>query len=112
MPKYRNVKTEYQGLKFDSKLEAKRYGELKLLERAGHIKDLRLQVKYELLPKKVNKNGKLEKTVCYYADFVYQDGNNTELTVEDVKGIATREYIIKRKLMLHVHGITINEIKK
>lgn len=107
---------------FDSKREAKRYFELMLLLGTGKIAGLRRQVDYELIPAqyetypRYGKNGKrlkdgkrcLEKAVHYKADFVYEmDG---ETVVEDVKGAKTKDYIIKRKLMLYIHGIKIKEI--
>jgi hypothetical protein len=109
--------------------EAKRYQELKILEAAGHIKDLRLQVPYELIPamrepdtigKRGGKiKGKLiERAVIYKADFVYlekldipfSDQEKWEEVVEDVKGMRTKEYILKRKLMLYRYGIRIREV--
>lgn len=106
--KYGNKKTEVDGIRFDSKKEAKRYLELKVLESAGEISDLRRQVKYELIPSQ-RINGKVvERKVEYIADFVYlRDG---ETVVEDTKGIRTKDYILKRKMMLYFHGIKISEI--
>lgn len=108
--KYHNRKTVVNGHTFDSKKEANRYSELLLLERAGAIHDLRTQVKYVLIPSQRSKEtGKvIERECSYKADFVYTEGGET--VVEDVKGYRTKEYIIKRKLMLHVHGIRIREI--
>ena len=102
---------------FDSKKEAKRYQELCLLEKAGEIKNLRRQVKYILIPsqreivmvKGVPKLGKvIERECAYIADFVYEENGKT--VVEDSKGFHTKDYIIKRKLMLNVHGIRIKEV--
>lgn len=107
MNKYRNIK--YRG--FDSKREAKRYDELKLMERAGLIKNLRTQVKYELIPSQRDKDGKVIERACtYIADFVYLDANTFMLVVEDTKGFRTPEYVIKRKLMLQKYGIRIKEV--
>lgn len=108
--KYHNRKTVVNGHTFDSKKEANRYSELLLLERAGAIHDLRTQVKYVLIPSQRSKEtGKvIERECSYKADFVYTEGGET--IVEDVKGFRTKEYIIKRKLMLHVYGIRIREI--
>lgn len=108
--KYHNRKTVVNGQTFDSKKEANRYSELLLLERAGAIHDLRTQVKYVLIPSQRSKEtGKVVERECSYkADFVYTEGGET--VVEDVKGYRTKEYIIKRKLMLHVYGIRIREI--
>ena len=106
--KYRNAKVTVEGITFDSKREARRYLDLLLLEKAGDISDLRRQVKYELIPSQ-RINGKVvERKVEYIADFVYlRDG---ETVVEDTKGIRTKDYILKRKMMLYFHGIKISEI--
>lgn len=122
--KYGNKKVFAYGIKFDSKKEAERYMELKFLQEKGLIQDLQLQKKYILIPaqytltnevyrsgknKGQKKKGKLlEREVSYYADFdYYEDG---EHIVEDTKGVRTKEYVIKRKLMLYVHGIKVREI--
>lgn len=105
MSKYNNTRTIVDGIKFDSKAEARRYKELKLLEQAGYIADLQRQVKYELIPKQGG-----ERSVNYYADFVYLEVKTGIKVVEDVKGHRTREYVIKRKLMRQVHGIEIVEV--
>lgn len=107
--KYNSKKTVVDGQTFDSKKEATRYQELVLLEKAGVIKNLSRQVKFVLIPSQRDENGKvIERECSYKADFVYTEGGET--VVEDVKGYRTKEYIIKRKLMLHVHGIRIREI--
>jgi hypothetical protein len=100
--KYGAKKTIVDGIKFDSKAEATRYATLKALQRVGMVKNLRLQVAYKLTV-----NGSL---ICkYIADFVYlRDGVEV---VEDVKGVKTREYILKRKLMKACFGIVIKETK-
>ena len=90
------------GQVFDSRREFRRWLDLKLLEKAGKISDLKRQVTYELIPKQVG-----ERACSYIADFhYYQDG---KLVVEDCKGYRTEGYRIKRKLMLWVHGIKIKE---
>lgn len=110
MSKYRNKKTLVDGKVFDSKREAERYAELCLMQRGGLIADLRCQVPFELVPAQRDAKGKLvERPVKYIADFVYLDQG--EMVVEDVKGKATREFIIKRKLMLERHGIRIQEVR-
>lgn len=106
--KYRAQKTVVDGLKFDSKKEAKRWQELKLLQQAGEISNLRRQVKFELLPTQRDKDGKLLEYPCsYIADFVYKE--NGETVVEDSKGIKTDVYRLKRKMMLFRYGIRIKE---
>lgn len=122
--KYKNQKTTVEGREFDSRKEARRFSELRILEKAGEISDLKCQVPFELIPeqreaseeiytkgahKGEKKPGKLiEKKVQYIADFVYTE--NGERIVEDTKGIRTKDYIIKRKLMLYKYGIRIREI--
>lgn len=110
MAKYRNKKTVIDGMTFDSKKEARRYSELLLLERTGAIHNLKTQVKYVLIPSQKDPvTGKvIERECAYKADFVYTE--NGETVVEDTKGFRTKDYIIKRKLMLQVHGIRIREI--
>ena len=99
------------GIGFDSNKEGARYEELKLLQRAGEISDLRLQVPFELVPNQ-KRNGKvIERAVKYIADFVYTDKDG-ETVVEDVKSPATKTavYTLKRKLMLWEFGIEIKEV--
>ncbi len=109
--KYSNRKVELDGHVFDSQKEARRYAELKLLEQAKEISGLRCQVKYELIPEQRDERGKLlERAVNYFADFVYYDARDKETVVEDTKGFKTKEYVLKRKLMLYVHGIKVREI--
>lgn len=107
--KYRSKKTVVNGQKFDSKKEANRYQELLLLEKAGVIKNLSRQVKFVLIPSQRDESGKvIERECSYKADFTYEEGIKT--VVEDVKGYRTKEYIIKRKLLLWQYGIRIREI--
>lgn len=106
--KYRNRKTVVNGISFDSLKEAKRYQELLLLEKTGAITDLKMQVKFVLIPSQRVDGKVVERECAYKADFVYQE--NGETVVEDTKGFRTKDYIIKRKLMLHVHGIRVREI--
>lgn len=108
MSKYHSRKITRDGITFDSVKEYKRWVELSLLERAGRVTDLQRQVKFELIPSQ-RIDGKVAERACHYiADFVYMaDGHRV---VEDTKGFRTPDYIIKRKLMLHVHGIRIKEI--
>ena len=118
--KYKNQKVTYMGIEFDSQLEANRYGELVLMQRAGEISELRRQVEYELIPSQREpdtvgprggiKPGKvIERAVYYIADFVYKDKQGNTV-VEDTKGVKTPDYTIKRKLMLWIHKIRIKEV--
>ena len=106
MSKYGNHKTFVDGIRFDSKREAERWCELKLLERAGEIKELKRQVRFELIP--AQKNGKWRAT-SYIADFTYKTRYG-KYVVEDAKGVRTDVYKIKRKLMLERYGIEVVEV--
>lgn len=124
MSKYYSKKITIDGQTFDSKKEARRYSELLLLQKAGQISDLRTQKSFLLIPaqyesyERYGKKGQrledgrrcVERAVEYRADFVYTE--NGQLVVEDTKSPATRtkDYIIKRKLMLHKYGIKIREV--
>lgn len=111
MSKYGNVKTIAFGCQFDSKREAQRYAELRLLEMAGEITDLQRQVPFVLIPAQKDAAGKaIEREVRYIADFTYTDKKTNVRVVEDAKGLRTKEYIIKRKLMLYKYGIKIQEV--
>lgn len=98
--KYKNKITIIDNIKFQSKKEATRYSELKLLLKSKQIQNLLMQVKFELIPKQ-----KDERAVKYIADFVYTENGQT--IVEDVKGMKTKEYIIKRKLFKQNYPDTI-----
>lgn len=122
--KYGSRKVTVDGVTYDSMKEYRRFKELSLLERAGTIQNLQRQVKYVLIPaqreycddiytrgrnKGCFKPGKLIERECsYIADFVYIQ--NGEIVVEDTKGFRTKDYIIKRKLMLWNYGIQIKEV--
>lgn len=119
MSKYHAIKITIDGNTFDSRKEYRRFCELSLLQRAGAITDLQRQVEFVLIPAQrepdtigvrggVKKGKTLELAVKYVADFVYRENGKT--IVEDTKGFKTKDYIIKRKLMLWVHGIRIKEI--
>lgn len=122
--KYHSKKVKVGEETFDSTKEYRRFSELKLLQRAGKISELRRQVKFVLIPTQREpdvvgprggvKEGKaIEYECAYIADFVYVNGKG-ETVVEDVKGYkkgaAYDLFVIKRKLMLYVHGIRIQEI--
>ena len=111
MSKYNNVK--YGGC--DSLREYRRLKELELMQKKGLISSLKKQVPFELIPsQRENPNNPkstlLERSVKYIADFMYLREKDKALVVEDAKGMRTKEYIIKRKLMLYVHGIAITEV--
>ena len=123
--KYYNCKTKSSdGIVFDSHKEASRWEQLRILERAGEITELQRQVKYEIIPaqyetyERYSKRGErlkdgerlVERNAEYVADFVYTITKTGETIVEDAKGFRTKDYILKRKLMLLVHGIRIKEV--
>lgn len=116
MSKYHAKKIKTPDGVFDSKREYKRFLELRTLVSLGEIQNLNRQVKFELIPatklitprRQKGRMQKSERAVTYIADFVYQ--KNGETVVEDVKGVRTPEYIIKRKLMLYELGIQIQEV--
>ena len=122
MSKYGNIKTRTSdGILHDSIREANRWCELNLLLKAGKIQDLQRQVKFVLIPAqyeeiipqvyhvgKKPKSKLIERECAYIADFVYTE--NGVKVVEDVKGMRTKEYKLKKKMMLYFHGIRIREI--
>lgn len=110
MRKYHNQPVVVNGIKFDSRREARRYQELQLLLRAGEISQLEMQKKYTLIPTQKKPSGGTERAVTYTADFVYKDNRTGKETVEDAKGMKTQQGIIRRKLMLYIHGIEVKEI--
>ena len=93
-----------------SKKEHYRAAVLKQWEQAGIISDLREQVPFLLIPAHRFDDGSLERACKYIADFVYTDNDSGDTIVEDTKGVRTKEYVIKRKLMLYIHGIRIREV--
>lgn len=95
--KYRAIKTTVDGIEFDSKKEAMRYQELKLLQKAGVIKDLSLQPNF-LLQEAYRKNGRTVRKIEYIADFSYYDLEKDKFMVEDVKGLKTDVYRLKKKI--------------
>lgn len=110
--KYGNLKVILDGIEFSSKREARRYAELVLLQKAGLISELSLQPAFELIPKQRRADGKAERACNYVADFSYR-GEDGQLVVEDVKSEITRknpDYVIKRKLLLKIHGFTLMEV--
>ena len=105
MNKYRAKKTTIDGITFDSKKEAARYAELKLMERGKAIKYLKLQPEFPIEVK--DHKGDYVKICTYKADFVYHEGDR--LIVEDVKGVRTPVYKLKKKLVEALYGIEIIE---
>lgn len=108
MNKYHNKKVIYNGIKFDSKKESQYYLKLKMLEKAGKIRDLKLQVPFTLI-ETFRLNDKTYRKMKYIADFTYYDDKNN-LHVVDTKGYRTKEYELKKKLMAWKYGIEIEEV--
>lgn len=117
--KYNAKKCRFGDEVYDSKKEMRRHQELLLLERDGQISGLKRQVEYLLIPAQrettiingIPMKGKvIERKVSYTADFVYFDRRKQEVVVEDAKGVKTRDYVMRRKLMLYIHGIRITEV--
>nr|DAY69534.1 MAG TPA: Endonuclease [Caudoviricetes sp.] len=109
MSKYRNKKTVVDNIKFESNLEATRYKELKLLERAGEISNLELQPRF-LLQDSFKKNGRTFRKIEYVADFQYIENGKT--IVEDVKGLQTDVFKLKHKIFEKVYpDLTLKIIK-
>lgn len=106
--KYRNKPTDG----YHSKREARRAAALRLMQEAGQIQGLREQVEFLLIPRQTRPDGTAERSCSYWADFTYDEwtADGWRRVVEDVKGVRTREYVIKRKLMLMVHGVAIREV--
>ncbi|MDD7612005.1 MAG: DUF1064 domain-containing protein [Spirochaetales bacterium] len=109
MNKYHAMKMTIDGIVFDSKKEAQRYMDLKILERAGRVIKLERQVKFVLIPSDRDKNGKVLRAVSYIADFTYLDERNNR-HVEDVKGVKTPVYKLKKRLMWEKYHIEVEEV--
>lgn len=107
--KYHNKKVIYDGITFDSIKEKNRYIELKLLEKAGLIKDLKLQYEFELQPAFILNKKKIRK-ISYIADFYYFDNKENDYVVEDTKGMRTEVYKIKKKMFEYKYKKEIKEI--
>ncbi len=110
--KYKAVETTVDGVTFHSKKEAKRYGELKLLEKAGEVRELQLQPVFPLMVPGRGHGGPYERVYLgnYIADFRYRLGPKGLLVVEDVKGFKTPLYRWKKKHVEAQYGISITEI--
>lgn len=107
--KYHNKKVEYDGYTFDSIREKNYYIKLKLLEKAGKIKELELQKEYEIQPS-FKLNNKTSRKITYRADFMYKTAEDDKLHVIDVKGYRTDVYRLKKKLFEYKYKIEIEEI--
>lgn len=120
--KYKNTRVTVDGISFDSRKEARHYQLLKALEKRGEITDLQRQVRFELIPavyreevvhlKTKDKTVRrcIQRAITYIADFVYNDAASGERKVVDTKGFRTKEYILKKKMMLALKGIDVLEV--
>lgn len=107
--KYRNKPCQIGAEKYRSQREAKRHQDLLLMQKAGRIAGLTREVPFVLIPSQRRADGIAERPCTYICDFMYSTAEGRTV-VEDAKGTRTKDYIIKRKLMLHVHGITVVEV--
>ena len=118
MSKYHNVRTTVNGIPFDSKKEAERYLELLWFQQAGHIRNLKLQPEFTLIEAYVTPDGDKVNRMVYRADFSFERKTEPDSSgqiywvpcVEDVKGVKTEAYKLKKKLMLSKYGIRVEEI--
>lgn len=109
--KYHAVPTIVDGIRFASKAEARRYADLKMMEKAGLIVDLELQPAFDLHAPQAWMDGcNMKKIGKYIADFRYLDTKTGEVVVNDVKGVRTPLYKWKKKHTEAEYGITITEI--
>lgn len=109
--KYHNKIVTIDNIKFQSKKEAKRYTELKLLEKVHIISELELQKKFELQPKYTNNNGENIRAINYVCDFFYFDNEKQQYIVEDTKGFRTDVYKLKKKIFEYQYpNLTIKEL--
>jgi hypothetical protein len=109
--KYHARKLTVDGRTFDSRAEANRYRQLVLLQRAGKISALACQVRF-VLQDGFKKNGKTYRPIVYVADFTYTDNERDRVVVEDVKGVRTKEYLLKKKLFEKKYpNLTITEVE-
>ena len=107
--KYNNTKVEYKGIRFDSIKEMKHYQLLEYLQKIGEIKELKLQVPYELIPKYKINNKTVRKT-SYVADFTYITTKDDKLHIVDTKGFKTDVYRLKKKLFEYKYGVEVEEV--
>ena len=109
MSKFHNRRVTVDGITFDSMGEAGWWGNLRLLERAGEITGLERQVAFTLVEGEEGPDGGKLRPVKYVADFVFTDRDGKR-HVQDFKGVRTAVYKLKKRLMWHVHGISIEEV--
>lgn len=107
--KYNNTKVEYKGIKFDSIKEMKHYQLLEYRLKIGEIRDLKLQVAYELIPTYKINNKTIRKTT-YIADFTYITTKDDKLHIVDTKGFKTDVYRLKKKMFEYKYGVEVEEV--
>lgn len=108
--KYGAKKTTVDGIEFSSRKEANRYSELKLLQKAKKIRGLELQPKFQLLASFTDFYGTKHREIAYVADFKYWDIENNVSVVEDVKGMQTPVYKLKKKMFLQKYAYKFVEL--
>ena len=108
--KYRNVRATIDGITFDSRAEAHRWGELTLLQRAGHISDLKRQVGFTLAPA-VRLGTRMKPALKLIVDFQYLDEHTGKLVLEDTKGVVTEAWRIKVHLLKDKYGMEVRLTK-
>lgn len=111
MNKYHAKRTIVDGIAFDSVAESRRYQLLKLLERSGQITELTLQPEFVILEPYTRSDGKWIRGIKYRADFAYFDELENKQIIEDVKGVETAVFKLKRKLVEYQHNIIITIVK-
>ncbi len=104
--KYKAKACVVDGIRFHSQREAARYLDLRLMEKAGEIRELELQPKFPLYVCR-RQNGELVQFAVYVADFRYREGRDGVLIVEDVKGVTTQAFAIKRRAFEAQYGLTL-----
>ena len=108
--KYKNKKATIDGIEFDSKKESRYYQQLKLMEKQGLIKDIKLQTRFEIQPK-YKKNNKTIRAINYIADFTYFDVNKGKTIIVDTKGYRTEVYKLKKKIFEYIYpDLEIREV--
>jgi hypothetical protein len=109
MSKYHNRRVSLDGYTFDSAAEARRYQELRLMEAAGELRDIEVHPRFRV--EVMGCDGKAHHICDYVSDFRYWDCRGHRFVVEDVKGVRTQAYILKRKLVEALYGWTITEVE-
>lgn len=108
--KYRAKPCVIEGIRFASQREGRRFLELRMLEKAGEIRELELQPRFPLYALRAS-NGEVIKVADYVADFQFREGRDGALVVEDVKGMPTETYRLKKRIFEAQYGMQIREVR-